>query len=116
MAVASAPALQGFHIDFPGDPHNPAKHVVKAFLSLRCRPLLPHGAVLGELLRATDDLDWTLVRIPRLVRGPVSGRAQLGRFALGPVTSVRVGDVASTMVDLAENRAYLRDAPMLFTP
>jgi putative NADH-flavin reductase len=56
--------LQGFHIDFPGDPRNPGKHLVKAFLALRCRPLLEHGAALGGQLRGTDDLAWTLVRIP----------------------------------------------------
>lgn len=108
--------LQGFHIGFPGDPRNPAKDVVKAFLTVRCRPLLEHGTLLGDLLQETDDLAWTLVRIPRMVMGPASGRARIGRFALGPISSVRVGDAASTLLDLAENEAYLRDAPMLFTP
>jgi hypothetical protein len=41
--------LQGFHIDFPGDPRNPGKHLIKAFLALRCRPLLEHGGALGGL-------------------------------------------------------------------
>lgn len=108
--------LQGFHIDFPGDPRNPAKSVVKTFLAVRCRPLLAHGESLGQFLRATDDLAWTLVRIPRIVKGSPSGRAVTGRFALGPITSVRVGDAASSLLDLAGTEAYLRDAPMLFTP
>ncbi|MCR2762042.1 NAD(P)H-binding protein [Microbacterium sp. zg.B48] len=108
--------LQGFHIDFPGDPGNPAKTVVRAFLALRCRPLLAHGEALGELLRATDDLAWTLIRIPRIVNGSTSGRAVTGRFALGPIASVRVGDAASTLLELAETVAHLREAPMLFTP
>lgn len=108
--------LQGFHIDFPGDPRNPGKHLVKAFLALRCRPLLEHGAALGGLLRGTDDLAWTLVRIPAMVSGPASGRARMRTFALGPWSSVRVGDAASTLLDLAVTAAFVREAPMLFTP
>jgi nucleoside-diphosphate-sugar epimerase len=43
--------LQGFHIPFPGDPRNPARRVVKTYLTLRCPPLIGHGATLGRLLR-----------------------------------------------------------------
>ena len=108
--------LQGFHIGFPGDPRNPAKGVVKAFLALRCRPLLEYGAELGSLLQGTDDLAWTLVRIPRMVERAASGWAQTGRFALGPASSVRVGDASSALLELAGNSAYVREAPMLVTP
>ncbi|MGW5720734.1 NAD(P)-dependent oxidoreductase [Amycolatopsis sp. NPDC003865] len=108
--------LQGFHIDFPGDPHNPGLRLVEAFLALRCRPLLAHGQALGELLRRTGDLSWTLVRVPMIAAGPVSGRARLGTFALGPWSSVRVGDIAATLVRLAEDGSRIREAPMLYTP
>jgi hypothetical protein len=40
----------------------------------------------------------------------------MGTFALGPWSSVRVGDAASTMLDLAVTAAFVREAPMLFTP
>ena len=67
--------LQGFHVEFPGDPKNLGKRFVEAYLALSCRPLLPYGAALGELLRATEDVSWTLVRIPRIVDGdPPGGR------------------------------------------
>ncbi|HEY3471129.1 MAG TPA: NAD(P)H-binding protein [Amycolatopsis sp.] len=108
--------LQGFHIDFPGDPHNPGRRLVEAFLSVRCRPLLGHGQALGELLRQTSDLSWTLVRVPLIADGPASGWARLGVFALGPWSSVRVGDVAETLVRLAEDGTRVREAPMLYTP
>ncbi|CRK62010.1 hypothetical protein [Alloactinosynnema sp. L-07] len=108
--------LQGFHIGFPGDPNNPGKHLVEAFLAVRCRPLLGRGAALGELLRGTGDLDWTLVRIPRMVDGPPSGRAAAGTFRLGPISSVRVGDVADHLYRLAQERASIHEAPMLHTP
>ncbi len=108
--------LQGFHIGFPGDPQNPGKRLVETFLALRCRPLLTYGAELGELLRATDDVPWTLVRIPRMVAGGASGRAITGRFALGPWSSVRVGDVAAVLLRLAQDESSIHEAPMLYTP
>ena len=108
--------LQGVHVDFPGDPRNPAKKMITAYLALRCRPLLTHAPKLRSLLEEADDLAWTLVRIPRLVEGPPSGRPQLGRFAVGPASSVRRGDVAATLLDLAANPEFTHDAPMLVTP
>jgi len=107
--------LQGFHILFPGDPENPGRRLVNAYLRLRCRSLLPYGAELGELLRGTDDLSWTLVRIPRMVTGGPSGRARTGTFALGPLSSVQVGDVAVHLLDLAQDESAVREAPMLCT-
>ncbi len=108
--------LQGFHVEFPGDPKNLGKRFVEAYLALSCRPLLPYGAALGELLRATEDVSWTLVRIPRIVAGDPSGRARTGIFALGPVSSVRLGDVATCLIELAENESSVHEAPMLHTP
>lgn len=108
--------LQGFHIEFPGDPWSPGRALVEAFLGLRCRPLLSYGAELGEVLRATDDVSWTLVRIPRMVCGEPSGRAETGSLALGPWSSVRVGDVATHLLTLAQNESSVHEAPMLHTP
>ena len=108
--------LQGFHVEFPGDPKNLGKRFVEAYLALSCRPLLPYGAALGELLRATEDVSWTLVRIPRIVDEDPSGRARMGTFALGPFSSVRLGDIATCLIELAENDSSVHEAPMLHTP
>lgn len=108
--------LQGFHIGFPGDPQNLGKRLVEAFLALRCRPLIGHGAALGELLRGTDDLSWTLVRIPPIVKRPASGRAELGIFGLGPWSCVFLGDIAEHLIDAVEYGTSVRAAPMLCTP
>ena len=108
--------LQGFHVDFPGDPHNVGRHLVETFLTLRCRTLVSYGAQLGELLRSADDVSWTLVRIPRMVEAGPSGRAVAGIFELGPWSSVRSGDVAAHLLALAEGDASVHDAPMLYTP
>jgi putative NADH-flavin reductase len=108
--------LQGFHVDFPGDPRNAGRHLIGTYLTLRSRTLVSCGTELGELLRATDDVSWTLVRIPRMVDAGPSGRARAGIFELGPWNSVRSGDVAAHMVTLAENDSSVHYAPMLYTP
>ncbi len=108
--------LQGFHIGFPGDPKNLGKRLIETFLALRCRGLLSYGAELGELLRATDDVAWTLVRIPRMVDRAPSGQARAGNFALGPWSSVRVGDVAAHLLATVQDVSSVHEAPMLVTP
>lgn len=115
--VSRLVVLQGFHIDFPGDPWSPGKRLIEAFLSLRCRPLVDYRAELGELLRATDDVAWTLVRVPRIGNGGPTGRARAGRFALGPWSVVRVGDVATHLlsVAVAQDESAVHEAPMLHT-
>lgn len=115
-AVSRLVVLQGFHLSFDGDPDNAAKRIVKLYLKVRCAPLLPHSAALGRLLRETTDIDWTLVRVPPIVDKPFTGRAQLGRFALGPMSKVTVGDVAATLLEMATSAESVHDAPMLVTP
>jgi putative NADH-flavin reductase len=107
--------LQGVHVDFPGDPRNPAKNLIRAYLTVRCRQLLAYAPKLRNVLQEADDIAWTLVRIPRMVEGPATGAEQLGRFAVSPVTSVKTGDVAATLLELAETTAFLHDAPMLIS-
>lgn len=108
--------LQGIHIEFPGDPRNVGKHFVKVYLAMACRPLLSYSVELAELLQATDDVAWTLVRIPRMVEGEASGRATTGTFALGMFSTVRVDDVAGQLLDLAQGEQFSHEAPMLYTP
>jgi putative NADH-flavin reductase len=58
---------------------------------------------------SASSLDWTMVRPPRVVPGPVTGRVEIGAELHGfRVTS---GDLAWAMVDLATSSAWLRQAP-----
>lgn len=67
---------------------------------------------------ATDlrrsDLDWTLVRPPRVTEGSMTGRIKHGvTLRLGPSAVVRRSDVASFMIDVAESGEYLHQSPMI---
>ena len=71
--------LQGFHLHFPGDPHTLGSRMVAAYLNRQCPPLIPHGQKMAELLVQTDDIGWTLFRIPRIAPGPPTGQPDSGR-------------------------------------
>jgi hypothetical protein len=75
-----------------------------------------HAALMADRLRAADDIDWTLVRIPRVVNGPPTGRARSGRLRLGPWSTVTDGDVARFMLDRLDDGTHLRAAPMVAGP
>src|SRR5215218_1574154 len=59
-------AMQGAHVPFPGDPNNLGKHFLGAFLTVRGPSLVRRSRTLGLMLQGTRDIDWTLVRVPRV--------------------------------------------------
>jgi hypothetical protein len=70
---------------------------------------------MAELLVRTDDIVWTLFRIPRIVPGPQTGRARLGTFRLGPLSSIRLGDLSEQLLAATRSEMFVRQAPMLYT-
>lgn len=63
---------------------------------------------------AGSDLDWTLVRPPRVVEGPPTGRVVIGDRLAG--TQVTQGDLAAAMLQQLDDSAHLRAAPFVSTP
>lgn len=61
-----------------------------------------------------SDLDWTLVRPPRVVAGPPTGRVVIGDRLVS--SSVTQGDLAEAMLRLATDRSFIRAAPFVSTP
>jgi putative NADH-flavin reductase len=60
---------------------------------------------------SASSLDWTMVRPPRVVEGPATGRVEIGTELHGfRLTS---GDLVSAMVDLAGSSSWMREAPYL---
>jgi hypothetical protein len=60
-----------------------------------------------------DDLDWTLLRIPRVRPAGASGNHRIGTLRLGPWSHVTTGDVARVALALVSTGDRLREAPML---
>jgi putative NADH-flavin reductase len=61
-------------------------------------------------LLARADVDWTAVRVPRLVDGPATGKMRVSLERL-PARQGRRSDLAKLLVDQLEDRSYLRKAP-----
>jgi putative NADH-flavin reductase len=103
--------MGGFHVRIPGEDGNVGQKLVVPFLHLS-RVVVADTTGMGALVLASD-LDWTLVRSPRVVlRGP-TGRARTGTLRLGPWSKATRGDVAQLMLRCASERVYVRQAPMV---
>lgn len=59
------------------------------------------------------DLDWTIVRVPRLVDGPTSGQVRTGYVGQGTGMSLSRADLAAFLVQQLESETYLRQAPVI---
>jgi len=107
--------VQGFHIPFPGDPRNAGVRIVDTMLRLRSPSLVSRSHRLGDLLRATQDIDWTLIRICPVKAGPPTGSLRRGTLRLGPFDYVTDGDVAEAVLDAIDDPQSIHTAPMAQT-
>jgi len=62
------------------------------------------------LVRASD-LDWTVVRGPRLTDGPAAGRWRVGYVSVGTGPSLTRADLAGCVLAQLADRTYVRQAP-----
>jgi putative NADH-flavin reductase len=101
----------GFHLHVPGDPANLGQRLILPILRLS-KNLVEDTTAMGTVVLESD-LDWTLVRIPRVVQGRPTHRLRTGTLKLGPWSKVTRGDVASFMLRCLADNAYVREAPMV---
>lgn len=97
------------------DPNDAPKLWNKAFSFLlkRLQPeVLEDAEKHAELIRGSD-LDWVIVRGPRLTDAPGKGTVRVGYVGKGTGPSVPRADVARFMLEQLTSDAHLRDAPMV---
>jgi uncharacterized protein YbjT (DUF2867 family) len=104
--------MQGFHLDFPGDPRNVGRVLILPVLWLGSRDLVPDSRAMATAVRASE-LDWTVVRAPRVVVAGRTGRHGTGLLKLGPWSSVTNADVAEFMLGCLTDPATVGTAPMV---
>ena len=83
--------------------------VMGTLLELFAGEVLADAADHVERVRATD-LDWTVVRAPRLGDGNGTGDYRSGDIQLG-FASVARADVARMILDCVEEETYVRELP-----
>ncbi len=64
---------------------------------------------------AASDLDWTLVRPPRLQDGAATGRLEHDAHRSTQSTKIHRTDLASFLVDVVEQELYVKQAPFVAT-
>ena len=104
--------VQGFHLDFPGDPRNLGRKAILPLLWLGSRSLIADSRAMARTVQASD-LDWTLIRAPRITRAPRTGTARVGRLKLGPFNSVSNADIAELTLSSLTDPATFATAPMI---
>ncbi|WP_158579953.1 NAD(P)-dependent oxidoreductase [Geodermatophilus marinus] len=104
--------VSGAGIDVPGDRKSRRDRLISALVQRL------GGAVVADkpaehAVFAASDLDWTLVRPPRLTDGPATGRVE--HHASESCRGTRIGraDLAAFLVDCVEQHLYPRRAPLV---
>lgn len=76
------------------------------------------AAVLADAIRHTEvikasEVDWVIVRAPRIVEGAHTGKYRVGMVGVGTGTSISRADVADFMLTQASDTAHLRTMPAI---
>ncbi len=104
--------ISGAGIDVPGDQKGTRDKIV-SFLIQKLG-----GAVVQDKPReyqvyAASDLDWTLVRPPRLMDGPGTGSYYCDAHKPGKSSSIQRADLALFLADCLDKNLYVKQAPFV---
>lgn len=104
--------ISGAGVDVPGDQKGLRDRLIsKAIQTFGGE--LAKDKVTEYGIYAGSDLDWTLVRPPRLMDGGATGK--VGHDAQRPGrSSIKRADLADFVADVVENESYVRQAPFVW--
>ena len=106
--------VSGAGIDVPGDQKSlSAKAISTAIQTLGGKVVKDKPA--EHAVYAASDLDWTLVRPPRLVDGEATGRLEHDAHRSTKSTKITRTDLAGFVADVLEQDLYQRQAPFVAT-
>jgi len=100
--------LAGGAVNVPGEWKPLSGRITTALVRLLARNVVEAKQREFEVV-SRSDLDWTMVRPPRVVAGEPTGRVEIGPKLHG--FQVTRGDLATAMVTLATGSDWLRQAP-----
>jgi len=104
--------LVGAGVPHERDTGSPGRTFMRGLMKLVARHVLEDAERHAEIVRASD-LEWTLVRPPRLTDGSQQGEYRTGYLQLGGTNTIARADLADFMLKLATDGRYVREAPMV---
>ncbi len=103
--------MGGFHLQFPGDPNNVGRKLILPIIKLM-GIVVEDTTAMAALIQASN-LDWTLVRAPRVARRRHRARVRAGTLKLGPWSKVSRANIASFMLHCLTDETSIGQAPMI---
>ena len=104
--------VSGAGIDIPGDQKGTRDKII-SFMIQKLGGAVAKDKATEYQVFAGSDIDWTLVRPPRLTDGPATGKIQHDAHRPGKSTSITRADLANFVADVAMNGSYSRQAPFV---
>jgi putative NADH-flavin reductase len=91
-----------------------SRRVLKLYLNIVCKPVLVAKQLEWDVLRKSN-LDWTLVRPPRIINGKPEGHLAPDEKNLASV-QVNVDDLADFMLEQINSDQWTKKAPLVASP
>lgn len=104
--------LSGGGLPDPHDRPKVADRVIRLLLRLLSGKVLADAAGHLQVLRDTD-LDWTVVRGPRLTEAPGLGRYRVGWVGVGTGTQISRDDLADFILTQVDDRTFVHALPFV---
>lgn len=105
-------SLTGGGVPFERDEPKVADRVITWLLRRVSGDILDDALAHAELLKRSE-LDWTIVRGPRLTDAPRRGQYRLGWVGVNASTSIGRADLADAIVDLVDTDEYRGAMPFV---
>ncbi len=104
--------LVGAGVEAEKDPSSFGRTVMRTVMGWVAGEMLDDAQRHADLIRCTD-LNWIVVRPPRLTNGAPTGAWQAGYLTLGPMSILTREDLAEFMLQQVEGDEWVRESPMV---
>jgi putative NADH-flavin reductase len=105
-------SLTGAGVKDPQDQPKLVDHAIRGLLVLLQKDVLRDAEQHARVIQQSD-LDWTIVRGPRLNEGPRTGTYRVGMIGKNSGTLVSRADLADFMLKHVDDTTYLGQAPVV---
>ena len=96
----------------PEDQPKLADHVISFLLNLLAKNVVLDSAANVKVIQASD-LDWTVVRFPRLLDGDLTGKYRFGYVSRNSSTQLSRADAAAAVLKELMEKQWVRKLPLV---